>query len=171
MGRFDEYVSELDRLVRSRVGKALESVIYGTIENSCTALDVKEGIGWIGGEARLLFDGASLLYVGWGENDGWPDHFSLAIQETSTFKPNTLVAFSASTSPEWAPHVGKPLLGAICHGNNGTPHALILRFPSGSIVLADGHELSMGDGDDIVIQPLELADITELSDVIWSAGA
>jgi hypothetical protein len=171
MGRSEEYVSSLNDLVGTAIGRRLLSVVYRAIENECTTEDVAAGIGWIGGEIQLQFEGSDPFFIGWGENQGWSDHFSLAVQPTSTFLPNALVPFPADHTPEWSPHVGKNLLGVTCRGSSGSPHALIFRFPEGDVVVGDGYHTNIGDGDDVTILPVEKCDLTELTRVWWTSGA
>ena len=171
MSRIKEFKRSLDDLLGSLIGQRLVSVVYRTIDGECTSSDVAAGVGWIGGEVQLTFESSSPVTVGWGENDGWSDHFSLAIGARSTFHPGTLVPFSANEAPEWSKHIGSVLLGARCSGANMTPHVLVLRFATGSVALADGRRNDIGDGDDVVVLPLERCDLSSMSEQLWSAGA
>jgi hypothetical protein len=171
MTRVDRYRRDLDTLIGACIGRRLTSVVYGTIDGECTLADIATGVEWIGGEVLLTFEGREQIVVGWGENDGWNDHFSLAVQSKSTFSQGTLISLEATGTAEWRPLLGEPLLGATCRAGNSTPHALILRFGQSAIVLADGHQGSIGDGDDVVILPFERSDLSEVPETLWSAGA
>lgn len=171
MSRIKEFKRSLDDLLGSLVGQRLVSVVYRTIDGECTSDDVAAGVGWIGGEVQLTFESSSPVIVGWGENDGRSDHFSLAVGARSTFHPGTLVPFPANEAPEWCKHVGSVLLGARCSGANMTPHVLVLRFGTGSLALANGDGDEIGDGDDVVVLPLERCDLSPMSEQLWSAGA
>lgn len=171
MPRIDEFKRSLDDLLGSLIGQRLVSVVYRTVDGECTSGDVAAGVGWIGGEVQITFESSSTVIVGWGENDGWNDHFSLAIGACSTFNPGTLVPFSANEAPEWRKHVGSVLLSARCSGTNMTPHVLVLGFTTGSIALADGYRSEIGNGDDVVVVPLERCDLLPMSVQLWSAGA
>jgi hypothetical protein len=171
MSRIEELKSTLDDLLGGLIGQRLVSVVYRTVDGERTSGDVAEGVGWIGGEVQIAFESSPAVIVGWGENDGWSDHFSLAIRADSTFNPGTLVPFPANEAPEWSKHVGSVLVSARSSGSNMTPHVLVLTFTTGSIVLADGYRTEIGDGDDVIILPLERCDLSQMSEQLWSAGA
>lgn len=171
MKRLDEFVANLEKLVAGSIGHSLSFVEYRTIQGECDTHQLASGVGYIGGEVRLGFGGMEPIFVGWGENDGWEDHFSLAVQSVTTFKPNALVTIPASAAPEWAPHIGNQLISASCRGVNNTPHALVFEFPSGGVILADGHENEIVDGDDLIILPLSACDIEIVPQLFWTSGA
>jgi hypothetical protein len=164
---FTPYIDVLNRTIGASLGRPLASVTYRTYEDTISHAAVSEGAGWIHGEVLLEFEHGLDLFLGWGENEGWPDHFSLLPSLTSTFEPGALADIRASEAPEWRAVIAQPLIAAEVLGRNGTPHVLVLRFPAGGVVISDGYEGDLGDGDQVMIHLLSEPQLATFTEVFW----
>ena len=52
----------------------------------------------------------------------------------------------------WKPCLGTPLELVRIHGMEGVPHLVELCFQGGSVIVGDGHEETLGDGDDTIVR-------------------
>ena len=167
---FTSYADVLNRTIGASLGRPLADVTYRTYEETTPRAAVSEGAGWIHGEVLLKFESGMELFLGWGENEGWADHFSLLPSFTSTFEAGTLTDIRASEAPEWRSVIAQPLLAAEVIGQNGTPHALVLTFLTGGVVISDGYEDDLGDGDQILVHPLPEPQLEAFTEVFWRAS-
>ena len=165
----DSYITILNRTIGASIGRPVQEVIYRTYEDSTSRAAIAEGAGWLHGEVLLGFPGVPRLFIGWGENEGWSDHFSLLPSETSTFKLGTLADLAALDAPEWAAVQNQPLKSAELRGSNGTPHLLVLEFTAGGVVIGDGNNKDLGDGDQILVHVLPDPQMSEFHEVFWRA--
>jgi hypothetical protein len=165
-----ELLRRLRAVVAPAVGRRLLGVTYWALVHECTAGEIAAGVGYIGGEVELAFDGVSPLLISWAENAGWENHFSIAVGSRSHFGSDALVPFPANAAPEWAPHVDAVLKRAECLGDASSPDALVFHFPSGAVLLADGQKNRIGDGDDLMVRPFSVADARQLPKCYWNSG-
>lgn len=165
------YIELLNRVVRANLGKPIVDVVYRTYTETTSQSAIDDGAGWMHGEVRLHFDDGAVLFLGWGENEGFADHFSLRPSEVSTYRPNTLVDLPASGSPEWSEFRGQRLTGAELRGVNGTPHILVFDFPNGSVAVGDGYDRELGDGDQILVRKLPNPQVAEFGEIFWRVSA
>ncbi len=165
------YYDILNRSVANSLGRAVAEVFYRTYVENTPQSAVDAGAGWFHGEVQLQFEDAAVLFLSWGENEGFEDHFSLLPSETSTYDANTLVSLPALASPEWRLLRAQPLIEAQLLGANGTPHILVLRFTTGGVGIGDGHHRAFGDGDQILVHTLPDPQLVEFSEVFWRVSA
>jgi hypothetical protein len=165
------FIDILNRTLGANLGRPIQDVVYRTYTQTTPTTGVAEGAGWMHGEVRLDLDDGAVLFVGWGENDGFPDHFSLRPSETSTYRPSTLVDLPAGQSPEWLSVRDQPLVGVELRGANGTPHILVLEFTRGAVAIGDGYDREFGDGDQILVHALPEPQLSEFPEVFWRASA
>ena len=141
------FVNTLNRTIGASIGSVITDVIYRTYEETTPESAVSEGAGWMHGEVLLVFPNVPKLFIGWGENEGWPDQFSLHPSETTTYEPGRLVDLPALDAPEWLPVREQVLTTAELRGSNGTPHLIVLHFGSDGVVIGDGYDREFEDGD------------------------
>jgi hypothetical protein len=165
------YIEILRHTVGASMGKPIREVVYRTYEESTPSAVVAEGAGWIHGELKLAFEGSPNLFLGWGENEGFKDHFSLLPSKTTTFRPNTIVDIPALNAPEWQPLREQPLVAAELRGSNGTPHVLVLQFVGGAVAIGDGHGSEFGDGDQIIVHAMPDDQVLNFPEVFWRVSA
>jgi len=165
------YIDILNRAVGGSLGRSMAEVFYRTYLETTPQAAVDAGASWMHGEVQLRFEDAPVLFLGWGENEGFGDHFSLLPSETSTYQPNTIVSLPALASPEWRSLRGSPLVEAQLLGANGTPHILVLRFTTGAVGIGDGYDREFGDGDQIIVHFLPDPQLVEFPEMLWRVSA
>lgn len=139
--------------IRKRLGERLASVTYRCLEHEIVEeKKLEDPELYIGGELHLSFESGPLILT-WDENAGWNDHFSLYAGFETLFLPDAnMRLWEASHLLPWANCVGKSLLKATVLGDFSTPHAVVFGFGDSVVVIADGSEKLIGDGDDLLIR-------------------
>lgn len=143
--------------IESALGCALLGVTYWCLHHETDPEKTLAAKFVHGGFTEVRFQGSALL-VSWAENARWTDHFSLGIEAGPASRcvvEGYHEPFEAGGSILWIRNLGKPLRWARLLGWNATPHALELGFELGAVVVADGYEQPLGDGDDVVHWPAE----------------
>src|SRR5688572_4971141 len=128
MTRKKDFVASLQQVLGPALGSPLKSVVYRCIENGCDDKWIQETSLYIAGEIEVTFVAQPPVFIGWAENDGWRDHFSLFVDRQSSFKPDSLVSWDATKTPLWSAALDRPLKRLECRGSNATPHLLYLDF-------------------------------------------
>lgn len=134
------------------IGCALESVLYFPLEYERDLDHLMQVPVYIGGEIAVKFRSHDPIWVGWGEDVGWPHHFSLEIVSITPFNIESSISVDASAFYLWRAHIGTALRGwrIWSFNDNPTPHVVELIFDAGSVFLGDGVGYDFGDGDDLI---------------------
>jgi hypothetical protein len=146
----------MDRVLatlRPVIGDQLTGVTYWGLNHEITAADqIEDPQFYTGGEVELRLLENGQVYVGWDENAGWPHHFSLQVQASSTFLPGALVPWPADEVTGWASLVGSRISSAEILGHDSVPHVLALGLGAMTAYIGDGSEQSFCDGDDVLVR-------------------
>jgi hypothetical protein len=162
----DDFTALLDRIVAPSVGRPVHDVVYWSYPEHISDQTVADGVGFIIGEVELVLASQRHLFLSWAEREG---DFSLALDSVPLYQTHTLSRFAALHAPEWCSFQGRPILSAELLGSDGVPHVLVLTFENGGVMIADGYEDEIGDGDHVIIRKLPEVELLRFPDVLWRA--
>ena len=163
----DDLADSASRALSGVIGARLRCVTLRTLPFEVSdESELADPLLYIGGELRLEFELQS-VFVSWAENDGWGDHFSIAVRCASHFRADALCDLDVSELATWRERVGQPLVAARVFAIDGTPHLVALSFGGRWCWMADGSEERVGDGDDLLIRTGPVPDFDGAA-LLWS---
>ena len=147
----------------------LSQVQYCCVENEATEEQILEKDFYSGGEIGLVFGNNYIVWVTWDENAGWEQTFSICALTDSSFNSGALTCLDANGVDLWKPCLGAVLTGFDVIGWKGAPDAIRLFFGKESVLLANGYEGRIGDGEDIFARPSTPPYLDGQESIIWSS--
>ena len=162
----ERITSHLQKLV----GQKLFDVSFFCFDYEIDSSAIEQLPFYFGGELILSFE-KDIAIVTWDQKAGWKDHFSLYVGSERLYLPtSSLVKWNISELNPWRNCINKQLTLAQIYAQNETPHVVKFDFDNTVIFVGDSSQMSLGDGDDVLMTTELSANYYGDWKIVWEAS-